>query len=84
MYNIDSLKPDGWVILSPSRGKRFMRKGDPAICFDGYGRNPVVGKIAWVTSAGGAVVEAPSGFRQPAAPPNSDRIWPIDLFHPPV
>lgn len=69
------------VRLSPQRGTWEFNRGDPVIMTDAWRRNPVRGVVVEATQAGGLKMDCPRGLRY-YAPPDSDRVWPFDLFHP--
>lgn len=69
------------VRLSPQRGTWEFNRGDPVIMTDAWRLNPVRGTVVEATPTGGLKMDCPRGLRY-YAPPDSDRVWPLDLFHP--
>lgn len=72
---------EGWVKLSPERGKWFFRKGDRFIMTDAFRRDPIILTVAFIHSSGGITGEDHRGGRH-SAPPDSDRVWIPDIFSP--
>lgn len=74
-------KTSGHVRLSPERGTWHFERKQQFVLLDAWHRNPIMLQVAYVTDSGGLVGEDIRGGRH-YGPPDSDRVWPLDLFHP--
>lgn len=76
-------RSEGWYELSPERGRWFFRRRDPVIVLDAWRLNPVLCHVSFIDLNGWIMCENKfNGFTPGAVPPNADRIYPVDLFHP--
>lgn len=74
---------EGWYELGGRRGRWFFRRLDPVIVTDPYGLNPTFCHVNFLTRTGVIMCENRfNGFAYPAVPPDANRVWPVDLFHP--